>query len=99
MPSTGFRAAAHRHYADAAHLLGEARYPNADHLAGFAAECGLKTIMLDTEALVMKDDKPHYLAEDGKPGSRATVHINGLWEQARQSLQGRTAATRYAPRA
>jgi hypothetical protein len=41
-----FSAAARRHYDDAEHLLSNNRLPSADHLAGLAAECALKAILL-----------------------------------------------------
>jgi hypothetical protein len=38
-------AAARRHFDDAQLLHGAQRFANADHLAGVAAECGLKAIL------------------------------------------------------
>ena len=34
-----------RHWDDAEHLLQAQRWANADHLYGFAAECGLKAVV------------------------------------------------------
>ncbi|MFD8668966.1 hypothetical protein ACFV1U_26660 [Streptomyces microflavus] len=35
-----------RHYHDAVYLCGDQRWPTADHLFGFAAECALKSLLL-----------------------------------------------------
>ena len=40
-----FAAAHRRHWEDAEFLSGDGRWPNADHLYGMSAECGLKTII------------------------------------------------------
>lgn len=43
--TTDFVGAHDRHHADARLLENAARFSNADHLYGFAAECGLKALM------------------------------------------------------
>lgn len=67
-----FRDAAERHWEDAGHLLGDARFANADHLFGLSAECALKAVM---EGLGMK------LKNNGKPEDPYAVHINKLWNE------------------
>lgn len=47
MPKTvDFLAASKRHYKDAELLTNSGRIPNAGHLFGFAAECGLKALLV-----------------------------------------------------
>lgn len=41
-----FLDAHHRHWEDAELLFNDSRLPNADHLYGMAAECGLKRLMM-----------------------------------------------------
>lgn len=56
-----FSSAAERHFRDAEYLQDDGRWPNADHHLGFAAECALKSLLLQfTEASL--DPKPN-----GKP--------------------------------
>lgn len=46
-----FASAAERHFHDAEYLQEDGRWPNADHHLGFAAECALKSLLLQfTEA-------------------------------------------------
>jgi hypothetical protein len=70
--STDFKDAARRHWDDAELLDNNRRWPNADHLYGFAAECALKAVMV---GLGMQ------LGPDGKPPKPHAVHIHQLWDQ------------------
>lgn len=46
--SVDFFAASKRHHADATLLQKEGREPNAGHLFGFSAECGLKALLVNS---------------------------------------------------
>lgn len=82
-----YATAARRHYKDAQFLFGGDRWPNADHLAGVAAECGLKTILLGYfGATLNQRNMPVY----GQP-NRWLGHLNALWNELPQVVSGRTA--------
>ncbi|MBE9404964.1 SAM-dependent methyltransferase [Brachybacterium sp. Marseille-Q2903] len=68
--ATDFAGAHDRHLSDAEHLENSARLSNADHLYGFAAECGLK-------ALMTKFGMP--VDPAGDPLRPNRVHIDSLW--------------------
>lgn len=71
--SLDYKDAAYRHREDADTLMEKQRWPNADQLYGFAAECALKAIM---ETLGM------ILSRDGVPLERQyRVHIDQLWKE------------------
>jgi hypothetical protein len=81
-----FNTAARRHYKDAQFLLGGDRWPNADHLAGVAAECALKAILLGYFGVTLN--------QGGKPihpqGPKKRLgHINELWGELSQIVSGR----------
>lgn len=85
-----FAKAAVRHLQDAELLQREARFANADHLAGVAAECGLKAILVE------------YLGGDTDARGRPTHprspqksfgHLPNLWGDIASTAQGRTAAS------
>lgn len=79
--SIDFLGAFERHRADADLLLENERWPNADQLYGFAAECGLKAVM---RALGMR------LTNDGSPEMRShRVHIDRLWSEFHAFAAGR----------
>lgn len=62
-----FASAAERHFHDAEYLRADSRWPNADHHFGFAAECALKSLLLQfTEATM--DPKPN-----GKTANRPWI--------------------------
>lgn len=94
MPTTthsAFAPAAHRHLDDAEYLHKAKRWANADHLTGFAAECGLKAILisylggkLTEKGLPTHDDIPS--------GSKSYGHIDRLWDQLGATVAGRNAA-------
>lgn len=86
-PSPDFRAAARRHYLDAAFLLSDSRVPNADHLAGLAAECGLKAILEGWYGATLSSD---FLEWNGKT---VRSHVKGLWGEVATGLAGRAGAT------
>ncbi|KUL20235.1 hypothetical protein [Chlorobium limicola] len=65
-----FRDAHNRHWEDAELLKGESRLPNADHLYGVSAECGLKSLMVSF-GMPMSADKPSN-RED-------RIHADGIW--------------------
>ena len=70
-----------RHLEDADLLFDEARWPNADHLYGLGAECGLKAVMLN---LGMKVD------DSGTPREREhKQHVNDLWPAFQDFAQDR----------
>jgi HEPN domain-containing protein len=80
-----FKSAARRHYRDAQYLLDDQRWPNADHLAGVAAECGLKAIMLGyLGAKLNQQSKPVW-------GSTNLGHVNQFWKELPLIVAGRTA--------
>ena len=86
-PSPDFRAAARRHYLDAAFLLADNRVPNADHLAGLAAECGLKAILEGWYGATLG---PRFLVWNGE---KVRSHVNELWGEVATGLAGRAGAT------
>lgn len=77
-----------RHLDDADHLREHKRWPNADQLYGFAAECGIKAVMLSLGMMRLRND--------GIPEERKyKVHIHKLWDKFRTFASGRS-ASRYA---
>lgn len=77
--SVDFGDAHKRHIDDAERLWDAARYPNADHLFGLAAECGLKALMLQ---LGMKPDSR------GVPPAKDRLHINQLTSRYLSYMRG-----------
>lgn len=80
-----FALAAVRHLDDARHLHVEQRYPNADHLAGLAAECALKAIAVAHLGAVVNPTGPPKLA------AKELGHLPGLWKDVRTVAAGRSA--------
>jgi hypothetical protein len=81
-----YSVAALRHHKDAQFLLSSERLPSADHLAGFAAECSLKSIFIELLGGRMKGVKPQL------PGT-GTQHLPGLWESVQVAAsEGRASA-------
>ncbi len=72
--------AANRHRSDADLLYDAGRWPNADQLYGFAAECALKAVMKTLGMAVRPDGAPQ------KPRHR--VHIDRLWDEFRTFANG-----------
>jgi hypothetical protein len=76
-----FDEAARRHWSDASLLRDNKRWPNADQLFGFAAECALKAVMIR-------------LGAPTKPGGDLSQkshwqHIDGLWSEFQMFASGR----------
>ncbi|MGH3622829.1 MAG: hypothetical protein ACRDQ5_13690, partial [Sciscionella sp.] len=84
--SPDFAAAARRHFSDAEHLCAQQRLPNADHLAGLAAECGLKAILIDhCGGSIDAGGKPRH-------GTKCiAVHLPTLWAEVAARIDGRSA--------
>jgi hypothetical protein len=75
-----FAQSAVRHWSDAVTLEGAGRTDNADQLFGFAAECGIKSALVEYPAIY----------KDGAIDERYKKHINELWSRvALQSLHKR----------
>ncbi|GAA0526035.1 hypothetical protein [Saccharopolyspora thermophila] len=96
-PPPDFPTAARRHYQNALLLRKEQRLPNADHVAGMAAECGLKAILIGyLDGFVnKKNNKPdHPVHPSGKPGP-SYGHLPTLWEEICLVASGRNANAFY----
>jgi len=87
-PDTNYVAAAQRHLADADFLHSYQRLASADHLAGLAAECALKAILVG------------YLGGTVNPGGAPTHpdtavrygHLPKLWTQLSALIEGQASA-------
>ena len=84
--SNDFIDAAQRHWNDAEHLAAAMRWPNADQLYAFTAECALKAVMA---GLGMK------VRPDGSPERPYRIHIDKLWSEFHTLANG-TGASTYA---
>ena len=71
-----FTDAHRRHWTDAELLYSHARWPNADHLYGLSAECGLKAVM---RFLGMPADTP----------TKYRKHVRELWPIFEDFARGR----------
>lgn len=80
-----FAQAATRHLDDARHLHDGGRFPNADHLAGLAAECALKAIAIAHLGAVVNPAGPPTV-QGTKLG-----HLPGLWHDVTTVVAGRSA--------
>ena len=76
-----------RHLSDADRLFDDQRFPNADHLYGLSAECGLKAIMLKF-GMPMNNDMPDKKAD--------MKHANVIWMRYESYRCGFDAAGKYA---
>ena len=85
--------AMNRHWRDAEVLYGQDPrcLGNADHLYGFAAECGLKFVMYKSGTLKLN--------KDGKPMDGNGVHINNLWRKYKDITQGKDGVMSVLPAA
>lgn len=72
--NTDFIDAMDRHWQDAELLHGNERWANADHLYGFAAESGLKGLMLEF-------GMPYNLDKDMPKKAEDRIHADGVWER------------------
>jgi hypothetical protein len=88
-----FDAAASRHLDDAVLLEGHGRLPNADHLAGFAAECALKALLVSYLGAQPTKGKPFSMS-----GAKRTDHghLPPLWEEVKVVLTGRAGGRAFA---
>lgn len=87
-----FFEASRRHHSDATLLQREGRDPNAGHLFGFAAECGVKALLVDCG---YPTDLDGDLKKPDKPIRDARKHIDeltGLLPHIVASLSGRDGA-------
>jgi len=76
-----------RHWDDAEQLFNAGRWANADHLFGFAAECGLKRLMV---AFGMNCDV------NGSPvRQKDRKHVNELWNRFESYRSGSAHGTGY----
>lgn len=80
-PDEKFAAAHRRHWDDAEFLSGDNRWPNADQLYGFSAECGLKAIMVGEKIMTIDDT--------GKPEKKFRKHIDKFWQIFCDEIGGR----------
>lgn len=86
--SADFLDAFERHWHDAELLLTSARWANADHLYGIAAECGLKQLML-------KFGMGYDMVGD-KPDNRDDrVHADGIWSRFEHYRSGHVGGASY----
>jgi hypothetical protein len=85
MMPTDFYHAYKRHWEDANYLFNDCRWPNADQLYGFAAECGLKCLMLRF-GMVPKPTGDLY--------GKDRMHIDELWDHY-ESYRAGVGATGY----
>ena len=75
-PAEDFADAHVRHWEDAEFLFDNGRWPNADHLYGVSAECGLKTI-IESFGIPIKPDSDYW------------SHVNKLWPKFRTLVKNR----------
>lgn len=85
-----FLDAQERHWDDAERLYQAQRWANADHLYGFAAECGLKKLML-AFGMVYDADK------DRPQQQQDRVHANGVWPRYEAYRSGNVGADYSLP--
>jgi hypothetical protein len=87
MPRADFSAAAKRHVADAEFLHAHSRSINADHIAGLAAECALKALIVGHLGghINQRDFVVHPATGQIK------MHIDRLWPEMSIIVQGRSA--------
>lgn len=77
-----------RHWEDAEMLFNDSRLPNADHLYGMAAECGLKRLMM---VFGMQVD-----STTGNPSDRQDwKHIDQIWCRFESYRSGHTLGVNY----
>ncbi|MGW5642777.1 hypothetical protein ACWEV3_29625 [Saccharopolyspora sp. NPDC003752] len=90
-PNTSFTTAAHRHYLDAQLLREEQRLPNADHLAGVAAECGLKAILTSyLDGYIDTHNRPNHPEHPRTHAGPKYGHLPTLWDEITVVSNGRS---------
>ncbi|MDR2376699.1 MAG: hypothetical protein LBD96_09720 [Treponema sp.] len=87
---TDFYNAYKRHWEDADYLFNDSRWANADHLYGYAAECGLKCLMRQFGMILDP--------ATGSPYPQDRLHINDLWHRYEAYRAGFGAAAYLLPR-
>lgn len=85
--SVPFAAAGRRHFTDGSHLFDNERHVNADHLAGLAAECTLKALLVEYLGIGLPQAGPPLLPDGGRLG-----HLPNLWPQVAAFVDGRAGA-------
>jgi hypothetical protein len=89
--NSDFKAAARRHHDDGRYLLNDNRLPNADQLAGLAAECALKAIMQFTPFGATPN--PRGFLVWGPNARELRQHVNLLWSELAQNIGGYSTPT------
>lgn len=89
-----FATAAIRHFDDATALDGQQRWASADHLAGFAAECALKALIVDFLGAQARNpgDRPYMMQSAVR---QDFGHLPSLWGQVAMVVQGRAAGSQF----
>lgn len=85
-----FATAGQRHLVDGRHLHSLGRLATADHLAGLAAECVLKAILLHFLGATMGPIKPATTDPSGK--SVHYGHLPRIWDEVALHANGRAGA-------
>jgi len=85
-----FLDAHYRHWEDAERLFQAQSWANADHLYGFAAECGLKGLML---AFGM----PYDAIKDRPRNEDDRKHADAIWVRFESYRSGHVAGSGYVP--
>lgn len=88
MADPNFAQAARRHFSDAQHLCAEGRLPNADHLGGLSAECGLKALAVEVFGGRIKRGFAHH-PSTGNPLKSHVGQGTQLWTEVASLAQGR----------
>jgi hypothetical protein len=83
-----FQDAHERHWEDAELMFNAGRWPNADHLHGVSAECGLKALML-------KFGMNMHETEDKLEKKADRKHADEIWERYDTYRAGRPAGSDY----
>lgn len=82
-----FGVAGRRHFDDGHRLLAAGRHVSADHLAGLAAECIIKAVLVEYLGISMTPSGQPQLPDRTKLG-----HLPELWSQVATHLGGRGGA-------
>lgn len=86
-----YHVAAKRHFDDADLLRSEGRLPNADQLAGLAAECALKEMLVSFFGAHVPNETARPVVAGEQLG-----HLPKLWTQAAVVIAGRAASSALA---
>lgn len=77
-----------RHWHDAEHLFQAQRWANADHLYGFAAECGLKALIERLEKKPLPKEKKNHIMENDRAKS--------VWYAYQTYISGHPSAGKFS---